>query len=157
MLTPNPPLTAPLLLSLGSRTCVSLWGCESRYDSLHFELCYYQAIEAAIELGLPRVEAGAQGDHKLVRGYLPTLTYSWHHLRHTGFRQSVAAFLKKEIEQTYVSIATLTTRKSPFKDEPSAHLQRQGLRLEGKRVLVGEPSDRESADATRALARNKEL
>ena len=130
-------------LNLLGDDCVygRLWGCDKRYDSLHFEMCYYQAIEAAIELGLPRVEAGAQGDHKLARGYLPSLTYSWHHLRHEGFRKSVKSFLRKEIEQTYVSVATLATRKNPFKGEPHAHLQRQGLRLEGKRVLVGEPVD----------------
>eukprot|EP00968_Pinguiococcus_pyrenoidosus_P020234 scaffold2325_cov257-Pinguiococcus_pyrenoidosus.AAC.4 len=56
------------------------WGCSKQYDSLHFECCYYQAIEAAIELGIDRVEAGAQGEHKIRRGYLPTLTYSAHYL-----------------------------------------------------------------------------
>jgi predicted N-acyltransferase len=52
------------------------WGCTKQFNSLHFELCYYQAIEAAIEMGLDRVEAGAQGEHKIARGYLPSLTFS---------------------------------------------------------------------------------
>jgi hypothetical protein len=56
------------------------WGCSKKVDSLHFELCYYQAIEAAIEMSLVRVEAGAQGEHKIARGYLPTLTYSAHYI-----------------------------------------------------------------------------
>ena len=89
-----------------------------------------------MSVSVDRVEAGAQGDHKLARGYRPTLTYSWHHLRHEGFRKSVASFLKQEREQTYVSLATLATRKNPFKRPPEAHLRRQGLRIEGKRILV---------------------
>ena len=54
------------------------WGCLEDYRFLHFELCYYQAIDYAIAHGLPRVEAGAQGEHKIQRGYLPTETYSAH-------------------------------------------------------------------------------
>lgn len=112
------------------------WGCSRRYDALHFELCYYQAIEVAIELGLPRVEAGAQGDHKLARGYLPTLTRSCHYLRHAGFRKEVARFLKLEREQTYIRMATVSTQRNPFKSDAAEHLRRQGLRIEGKRLLV---------------------
>ena len=63
---------------------------------LHFELCYYQAIDAAIARGLARVEAGAQGGHKLARGYEPVQTLSAHYIAHPGFRSAVADFLERE-------------------------------------------------------------
>ncbi|MEM6475391.1 MAG: GNAT family N-acetyltransferase, partial [Pseudomonadota bacterium] len=69
------------------------WGCTQEVKFLHFELCYYQAIDIAIELGLPRVEAGAQGGHKLARGYEPVKTWSAHWLADPGFRAAVADFL----------------------------------------------------------------
>ncbi|MCF6292645.1 MAG: GNAT family N-acetyltransferase [Robiginitomaculum sp.] len=72
------------------------WGCVSNYDSLHFELCYHRAIEAAIELGLSRVEAGAQGSHKIARGYLPVQTCSYHFIPDPGFASAVQNFLAEE-------------------------------------------------------------
>jgi predicted N-acyltransferase len=72
------------------------WGALLDKPFLHFELCYYQAIDAAIELGLSRVEAGAQGGHKLARGYAPVQTWSAHHIVHPGFRDAIADFLEKE-------------------------------------------------------------
>jgi predicted N-acyltransferase len=72
------------------------WGCTEEVPFLHFELCYYQAIEAAIGLGLARVEAGAQGEHKLARGYVAVPTYSAHYIPHAGFRSAVADFLARE-------------------------------------------------------------
>lgn len=72
------------------------WGAVIDKPFLHFELCYYQAIDAAIELGLDRVEAGAQGGHKLARGYVPVQTWSAHHIVHPGFRAAVADFLERE-------------------------------------------------------------
>ena len=63
---------------------------------LHFELCYYQAIEHAIRLGLPRVEAGAQGQHKIARGYLPSAVYSAHWIADPRFADAVADFLARE-------------------------------------------------------------
>jgi hypothetical protein len=72
------------------------WGCLEQHPCLHFEICYYQAIEFAIEMGLSRVEAGAQGDHKLARGYLPVPTYSLHWIADKGFRQAVDRFLVEE-------------------------------------------------------------
>ncbi len=72
------------------------WGCMQERRFLHFELCYYQAIEIAIELGLERVEAGAQGPHKLARGYLPVETRSAHWIADPGFRAAVADFLDRE-------------------------------------------------------------
>lgn len=72
------------------------WGCTVDKPFLHFELCYYQAIEAAIERGLKRVEAGAQGTHKLARGYEPVATTSMHYIADPGFRAAVADFLDRE-------------------------------------------------------------
>ena len=72
------------------------WGALVDKPFLHFELCYYQAIDAAIALGLQRVEAGAQGGHKLARGYEPVQTLSAHHIVHPGFRAAVADFLERE-------------------------------------------------------------
>ena len=72
------------------------WGANSNMPFLHFETCYYQAIDAAIALGLSRVEAGAQGGHKLARGYAPVQTWSAHYIAHEGFRSAVADFLDRE-------------------------------------------------------------
>jgi predicted N-acyltransferase len=72
------------------------WGAIEHHPFLHFETCYYQAIEFAIARGLKRVEAGAQGDHKLARGYLPQTTYSLHYLAHSGLSRAVASFLEQE-------------------------------------------------------------
>ena len=72
------------------------WGCVEHHDMLHFEVCYYQAIQFAIENGLKRVEAGAQGEHKLARGYLPTHTYSAHWIVNPSFRDAVDSFLEQE-------------------------------------------------------------
>jgi uncharacterized protein len=72
------------------------WGCVEEVPFLHFELCYYQAIDIAIERGLERVEAGAQGEHKLARGYEPVATCSAHYIPHAGFRRAVADYLERE-------------------------------------------------------------
>ena len=72
------------------------WGCIEDHPFLHFETCYYQAIEFAIEKGLSRVEAGAQGAHKVARGYLPQATYSAHFVRDPQFRNAVAKYLDEE-------------------------------------------------------------
>ncbi|HEU4959654.1 MAG TPA: GNAT family N-acetyltransferase [Sphingomonas sp.] len=74
------------------------WGCVEDVPFLHFELCYYQAIEAAIARGLATVEAGAQGEHKLARGYAPTPTWSAHYIPDSAFRRAVADFLTRERE-----------------------------------------------------------
>jgi hypothetical protein len=72
------------------------WGAVAEVPHLHFEICYYQAIEAAIARGLPRVEAGAQGAHKLARGYRPVPTYSAHFIPNASFRRAVSDFLEAE-------------------------------------------------------------
>ncbi|MDJ0644061.1 MAG: GNAT family N-acetyltransferase [Erythrobacter sp.] len=92
------------------------WGCTRDVRFLHFELCYYQAIDLAIELGLPRVEAGAQGGHKLARGYEPVQTHSAHWLADSGFRAAVADFLEREREGVATDQLFLGER-TPFKKE----------------------------------------
>ncbi|WP_445191058.1 GNAT family N-acetyltransferase [Sphingomonas sp. Tas61C01] len=72
------------------------WGCTEEVPFLHFELCYYQAIDAAIARGLKTVEAGAQGEHKLARGYVPVPTWSAHYIPDPGFRRAIADFLVRE-------------------------------------------------------------
>jgi hypothetical protein len=72
------------------------WGCTEEIPFLHFELCYHQAIDIACELGLRRVEAGAQGQHKLARGYRPVLTRSMHWIRDQRFRAAIADYLRRE-------------------------------------------------------------
>jgi predicted N-acyltransferase len=72
------------------------WGCIEHHPCLHFEVCYYQAIDYAIEHGIPRVEAGAQGEHKLARGYMPTPTYSLHWIVNNDFRDAVDRYLQEE-------------------------------------------------------------
>ena len=90
------------------------WGCVEEHRSLHFEACYYQAIEFAIDRGLTRVEAGAQGPHKLARGYLPTRTYSTHWIANSSFRDAVDDYLGQE--RRYVDQEIEMTRShSPFK------------------------------------------
>jgi len=84
------------------------WGCTEHHPCLHFELCYYQAIDAAIARSLARVEAGAQGDHKLARGYLPAQTHSLHWLRDPGFSEAVARYLDAERAAIEEEIEILT-------------------------------------------------
>ena len=72
------------------------WGCTEEVPFLHFELCYYQAAEWAIDHGLQRVQAGAQGEHKLARGYEPVITKSAHFIPNRSFREAVADFLETE-------------------------------------------------------------
>jgi predicted N-acyltransferase len=90
------------------------WGCTEEVPFLHFELCYYQAIDAAIERGLGKVEAGAQGEHKLARGYLPVPTFSAHYIPDPGFRRAVADYLEQERRMIASNIAVLA-EDSPYK------------------------------------------
>jgi predicted N-acyltransferase len=92
------------------------WGANREYRFLHFECCYYQAIEFAINRGLKRVEAGAQGPHKLQRGYLPVPIYSAHWIPDPNFRRAVAAFLAREREMVAQKIDRLG-EFSPFRHE----------------------------------------
>jgi predicted N-acyltransferase len=92
------------------------WGCLENYTFLHFEACYYQAIDYAIAHGLARVEAGAQGDHKIQRGYLPVKTYSAHWIVDPSFRRAVDDYLKRERPAVEQEIEGLMAY-SPFRKE----------------------------------------
>lgn len=92
------------------------WGCIEQHDNLHFEVCYYQAIEFAIGRQLQRVEAGAQGPHKLARGYLPEKTYSLHYLAHTGLSRAVGDYLEAERQGVEHDRDALAAH-SPFRQE----------------------------------------
>lgn len=98
------------------------WGCIEDHPFLHFEACYYRAIDFAIDRGLRRVEAGAQGEHKIQRGYVPTETYSAHHIPDRGFRKAVEDFLDRERRLVMHEIDGLSDH-APFRrgdDHPAA-------------------------------------
>lgn len=90
------------------------WGATELRDFLHFEVCYYQAIEYAITHRLARVEAGAQGAHKLARGYLPTETYSAHYIADPGLRRAVADYLERE-RHAVTHEGALLAAESPYR------------------------------------------
>ena len=92
------------------------WGCLEDHAFLHFELCYHQAVDWAIAHGLARVEAGAQGEHKLARGYMPVLTHSAHLLTHLGLRRAVDEYLQAERSAIAGEIEALTDL-GPFRAE----------------------------------------
>ncbi len=90
------------------------WGSTADFKFLHFEACYYQAIDFAIAHGLQRVEAGTQGPHKIQRGYIPVPTYSAHYIQHRGLSDAVARFCAEETRETEQEMAYLETQ-SPYK------------------------------------------
>jgi hypothetical protein len=93
------------------------WGAIEHHPCLHFELCYYQAIEFAIAHKIERVEAGAQGEHKLARGYLPTKTYSAHYIADPALRRAISDYLVRE--RAYVDAANEElTEYAPFRKVP---------------------------------------
>ncbi|MDG1738666.1 MAG: GNAT family N-acetyltransferase [Paracoccaceae bacterium] len=97
------------------------WGCTMHVPCLHFELCYYQAIDFAISNGMRLVEAGAQGTHKLARGYMPVETHSLHWFRDQGFAKAVAHYLSEEAEAIDEEIEVLTSY-GPFRKD---HIEEQ--------------------------------
>lgn len=90
------------------------WGCNEDFDNLHFEACYYQGLEYCIEHGLKYFEPGAQGEHKIARGFMPTKTWSAHWIAHPQFRQSISNFLAHETKGMLHYIDELNEH-SPFK------------------------------------------
>ncbi|MEZ5716100.1 MAG: GNAT family N-acetyltransferase [Paracoccaceae bacterium] len=93
------------------------WGCNRHVPCLHFELCYYQAIDFAIAQGLSRVEAGAQGEHKLARGYMPNTCHALHWIADPGFADAVSRYLEAEREAVAEEIEILTAY-GPFRNTP---------------------------------------
>ena len=108
------PIAGALNVVGGDALYGRYWGCTEEVPNLHFELCYYQAIDAAIERGLARVEAGAQGSHKLARGYRPVPTYSAHHFPDPRLGHAVAQYLEAERPAVEYEIEALDEHM-PFK------------------------------------------
>ena len=106
---------------IGSKTLFGrYWGCVEDYPFLHFEICYYRAIEFAINNGLKKVEAGAQGEHKLARGYVPTETFSLHWIGEERFSRAVQDYLISEKNAVRRDIEILTDF-TPFKKGDRNH------------------------------------
>lgn len=90
------------------------WGCHHDFDSLHFELCYYQGIEYAIKHNLQKIDAGAQGEHKIQRGFKPITVFSNHWINHTGFRDAITKFIQEEKKDVTAHI-NAASELLPFK------------------------------------------
>ena len=90
------PVAMAFSLIAGDSLYGRYWGCLAEYDRLHFETCFYQGMDYAIAHGIQRFDAGAQGEHKLIRGFEPVITRSWHYLRHQGLKAAVNDFLERE-------------------------------------------------------------
>jgi uncharacterized protein len=108
------PVAGALFFFKGRSLYGRYWGAVEERRNLHFELCYYQGIEFAIERRLDLFEAGAQGEHKLTRGFLPTLTYSAHEIRHPGFRHAIERYIAEEKELLAGTLAEYA-RHDPYR------------------------------------------
>ena len=93
------------------------WGCTRNIPFLHFEICYYQAIEFAIQNKIKVVEAGAQGHHKIQRGYIATSTYSSHYIQNSSFDKAVRSFVKMEAKEINKQIEIINQQGSPYSNE----------------------------------------
>jgi predicted N-acyltransferase len=113
------PIAGALNLIGGDTLYGRYWGCSDPRPFLHFETCYYQAIDFAIENNLKTVEAGAQGGHKLARGYAPVTTYSAHWIAHQGLRQAIDEYLIRERAAVENDVADLQERTPFRKEDPS--------------------------------------
>ena len=108
------PVASALFFYKGRNLYGRYWGAIKDVRNLHFELCYYGGIEFAIERGLKLFEAGAQGEHKLARGFLPTITYSAHEIRHPAFERAIGRFIAEEREYLALSLEEYA-RHDPYK------------------------------------------
>ena len=108
------PVASALFFYKGRNLYGRYWGAIKDVRNLHFELCYYAGIEFAIERGLELFEAGAQGEHKLARGFLPTITYSAHEIRHPAFERAIGRFIAEEREYLALSLEEYA-RHDPYK------------------------------------------
>jgi hypothetical protein len=106
---------------IGSHTLFGRhWGAIEEHPFLHFEVCYYQAMDFAIAHKLARVEAGAGGQHKITRGYMPSTTYSAHYIADPALRRAVADFLKHEREHVAAEVDELA-EAAPFRRDGNAN------------------------------------
>ena len=108
------PVAGALFFFKGGSLYGRHWGAAEGRRNLHFELCYYQGIEFAIERRLALFEAGAQGEHKLARGFLPSFTYSAHAIRHPGFRRAIEQYIAEEKELLAGAMAAYASH-DPYK------------------------------------------
>jgi hypothetical protein len=115
------PIAGALNMIGGDALYGRYWGRTEDRPFLHFEVCYHQAIDFAIERGLARVEAGAQGEHKLARGYEPVITKSAHWIADPGFRTAVARYLEAERRQADTERLALAAETPYRQDDPSRH------------------------------------
>jgi len=111
---PEIPIACSIMFHGKSTLYGRYWGCREQRNSLHFEACYYQGIEFCIENGISVFEPGAQGEHKITRGFVPTITCSAHYIAHSGFRGAIAEFLEEETQHVEQRRAGLT-QLLPFK------------------------------------------
>lgn len=107
---------AAILICGGQTLYGRYWGCYREHPALHFETCYYQGLEYCIEQGLRTFEPGAQGPHKIARGFLPTRTRSYHHIAEPAFRQAIARHLTEEADYRRQAGVMLEAR-SPFRKD----------------------------------------
>jgi predicted N-acyltransferase len=122
------------------------WGCSREIPFLHFEVSYYAGIEHCIRERLPLFEAGAQGEHKLLRGFLPAPTYSNHWMRHPGLREGVERFLRAEAREVVPYMAQLA-RWSPYRKDDDG----QPMPPPGPRCEAGEAGEKAAAEADDGL------
>ena len=117
------PVAGAICLRSGDTLYGRYWGAARDYDGLHFEACYYQGIDYCIRHGLTRFEPGAQGEHKVARGFLPVLTHSAHYLRDAQFRAAVDDFLERE-RPAVARYAHDLTVEGPYRQEVLEQLPR---------------------------------
>jgi predicted N-acyltransferase len=108
------PIAGTLNFFKGRSLFGRYWGASENRRNLHFELCYYQTIEFAIERGMTLFEAGAQGEHKLARGFLPTITYSAHDIHHPAFRRAIGQYIEEE-KKYLAGTVEMYERHDPYK------------------------------------------
>lgn len=116
-------LAAALLFRSKTTLYGRYWGCREERPGVHFETCFYQGIEYCIRQGLQRFEPGAQGEHKIARGFLPTATYSCHWLQDAGFRSAVADFLERETPMVHQYMQDLNGHM-PYREPPTTAFDR---------------------------------
>ena len=112
--TTRQPIAGALNFYKGRKIFGRYWGASEERRNLHFDLCYYQAIDFAIERGLDLFEAGAQGEHKLARGFLPSVTYSAHDIQHPAFDRAIRQYISDERRMISNTVAAYS-RHSPYK------------------------------------------
>ncbi|HXU60228.1 MAG TPA: GNAT family N-acetyltransferase [Polyangia bacterium] len=113
------PVAGTINFEKGAHLYGRYWGCLDDFQMLHFELCYYRLIDRAIEKGHTLFEAGAQGEHKLKRGLVPSFTHSAHWIRHPGLGDAIAGFLEREAEGVAAEVVAYAEH-SPFRKDGEA-------------------------------------